>query len=400
MAEMKKSLFALAALSTFSGALSAQSNLTIYGVVDIGYFNEKAKSAGNNASSQANASAIVYSAQQISRLGFKGTEDLGGGLVAFFTAETDLQPANSSLSTWQTRQAFAGLGKPGIGQLAFGTQYTPIFNQLSATDVGNTNNMPGSAVFPVYSIYSSSLSSGNTYYSGNVGVGDVSDAFTVRTQSALTFQSANLSGFKVAGLYTLRNDTTTGNSKNAPVPITNNYNGWGLSADYTWQNLYIGIAYQALKSANLGYGCDVPGECASTAYTPQAKGWAETNGGVNTQDNQYYGGLTYNFDKFKMYLQYVNRKATNILGTQYYSSRSAQQIGVRSFLTTAIEGWANIGYGKYTNYAKVYGAASFTAWQLGLNYYLSKRTNLYTIYGSENESTSANAFAAGVRMTF
>ena len=70
---MKKSLFALAALSTFSGALSAQSNLTIYGVVDIGYFNEKAKSAGNNASSQANASAIVYSAQQISRLGFKGT---------------------------------------------------------------------------------------------------------------------------------------------------------------------------------------------------------------------------------------------------------------------------------------------------------------------------------------
>ena len=144
----------------------------------------------------------------------------------------------------------------------------------------------------------------------------------------------------------------------------------------------------------------MPGECASTAYTPQAKGWVETNGGVNTQDNQYYGGLTYNFDKFRLYLQYVNRKATNILGTQYYSSRSAQQIGVRSFLTTVIEGWANIGYGKYTNYAKVYGAASFTAWQLGLNYYLSKRTNLYTIYGSENESTSANAFAAGVRMTF
>ena len=400
MADIKKSLLAMATLSVFSGATSAQSSITIYGVVDIGYFNEKSRGAGSNANSQVNASAIVYSAQQISRLGFKGTEDLGGGLVAFFTAETDLQPANSLLSTWQTRQAFAGLGKSGIGQFAFGTQYTPIFNQLSATDVGNTNNMPGSAVFPVYSIYSSSLTSSNTYYSGNVGVGDVSDAFTVRTQSALYVQSANFAGFKVAGLYTLRNDTIKGSSKNAPVPITNNYNGWGLSADYTWQKLYIGIAYQALKSANLGYGCDVPGECASTAFTPQAKGWAATSGGVNTQDNQYYGGLTYNFDNFKLYLQYINRKATNILDTQYYSSRSAQQIGVRSFLTTAIEGWANIGSGKYTNYAKISGAGTFTAWQLGLNYYLSKRTNLYTIYGAETEATSANAFAAGVRMTF
>ena len=121
---------------------------------------------------------------------------------------------------------------------------------------------------------------------------------------------------------------------------------------------------------------------------------------MNTQDNQYYGGITYNFDKFKLYLQYVNRKATNILDTQNYSSRSAQQIGARSFLTTAIEGWANIGYGKNTSYDKNYNAANFTAWQLGLNYYLSKRTNLYTIYGAETEYTSAKALAAGIRVVF
>jgi len=108
----------------------------------------------------------------------------------------------------------------------------------------------------------------------------------------------------------------------------------------------------------------------------------------------------YNFDKFKLYLQYVNRKATNILDTQNYSSRSAQQIGARSFLTTAIEGWANIGYGKNTSYDKNYNSANFTAWQLGLNYYLSKRTNLYTIYGSETEYTAAKALAAGIRVVF
>ena len=77
MADIKKSLLAMATLSVFSGAASAQSSITIYGVVDIGYFNEKSRGTGSNANAQTNASAIVYSAQQISRLGFKGSEDLG-----------------------------------------------------------------------------------------------------------------------------------------------------------------------------------------------------------------------------------------------------------------------------------------------------------------------------------
>ena len=85
MADIKKSLFAFAAISTFSGTLSAQSGLTIYGVVDIAYLNEKSKS---NINSQANASAIINSPEQLSRLGFRGTEDLGGGLSAFFVAES------------------------------------------------------------------------------------------------------------------------------------------------------------------------------------------------------------------------------------------------------------------------------------------------------------------------
>ncbi|NDE11916.1 MAG: porin, partial [Chitinophagia bacterium] len=97
MAEMKKSLFALAALSTFSGALSAQSNLTIYGVIDIAYLNEKSRS---NINSQANASAIINSPEQLSRLGFRGTEDFGGGIKAFFVAESVISAANASLSDW------------------------------------------------------------------------------------------------------------------------------------------------------------------------------------------------------------------------------------------------------------------------------------------------------------
>lgn len=51
MADLKKSLLAMAALSVFSGTASAQSSITIYGVVDIGYFNEKSRGPGSNANS-------------------------------------------------------------------------------------------------------------------------------------------------------------------------------------------------------------------------------------------------------------------------------------------------------------------------------------------------------------
>ena len=266
---LKKSLFAYAALSIFAGSAYSQSGVTIYGVVDVGYINAKTNGSGNNADTQASTNVIGNSAEQTSRLGFKGNEDFGDGMVAFFTAETDLQPSNASLSTWQSRQAFAGIGKAGIGQLAFGTQYTPIFNQLSASDVGNTNNMPGSAVYPVYSAGSST--SGGAF-SDNAGVGGISNALTVRTQSTLSMQTANMAGFKIAGIYTLRNDTLSQN-KSGTLAVSNNYTGWGLSADYTWKRLYVGLAYQSLKSINLGQGACTATQivagstnCSSTAF--------------------------------------------------------------------------------------------------------------------------------------
>lgn len=407
---LKQSLFAYAALSIFAGSAYAQSGLTIYGVVDVGYINAKTNGSGNNADTQASTNVMGNSAEQTSRLGFKGNEDFGNGMVAFFTAETDLQPSNASLSTWQSRQAFAGIGKAGIGQLAFGTQYTPIFNQLSASDVGNTNNMPGSAVYPVYSAGSSTAGGA---FSDNAGVGGISNALTVRTQSTLSLQTANLAGFKISGIYTLRNDTLSQN-KSGTLAVSNNYTGWGLSTDYTWKRLYVGLAYQSLKSNNLGQGtCTATqigagnANCSSTAFSPTPRGWTTASGGVNTQDNQYYGALTYDFELLKIYFQYVNRKAINTIDSNYFASRTAQQIGMRLFFTSSIESWANIGNGKHTNYGNNAISSGFSAWQLGLNYYFSKRTNLYAIYGSEteaanavNSNTAANGFALGVRTLF
>ena len=319
---MKKSLFALAALGAFAGAASAQSSVTVYGVVDVGYLNQKATGAAANAagtvspSGQANSASFGNSMEQTSRLGFKGTEDLGGGMIAFFTLETDMQPTNASMSSWQTRQGFGGIGKAGVGQFAFGTQYTPMFNQIAATDFGNTNNMPGNAVYPTTNSGNSSNASARGY-NDSAGVGGQSAGVTVRTQSTLSAQTAILGGFKVAANYTLRNDTATLNTKTSPLPVTNNYSGWGLSGDYRWQKLYVGIAYQAYKSNNLGQGGAVPGASASTIATPTAAAWTGAAGGTNTQDNQYYGAATYDFGILKGYLQYGNRKVSSVVDTAF-----------------------------------------------------------------------------------
>ena len=407
---MKKSLFALAALGAFAGAASAQSSVTVYGVVDVGYLNQKATGAAANAagtvspSGQANSASFGNSMEQTSRLGFKGTEDLGGGMIAFFTLETDMQPTNASMSAWQTRQGFGGIGKAGVGQFAFGTQYTPMFNQIAATDVGNTNNMPGNAVYPTTN-YGNSVKT--TGYSDASGVGGQSAGVTVRTQSTLSAQTAVFSGFKAAANYTLRNDTATLNTTASKLPVTNNYSGWGLSADYTWQKLYVGLAYQAYKSNNEGQGGATPGASASTVATPAPAAWTGAQGGTNTQDNQYYGAATYDFGILKAYVQYGNRKLTSVVNSGYYAKRTSQQIGVRSFMTPTIEGWALIGNGKSTSYGPGSPSAGFTAYQVGLNYYLSKRTNLYAIYGSNNASASSvqvstrlTGFAFGTRVTF
>jgi predicted porin len=72
---MKKSLMALACASAFAVSANAQSTLTTYGIVDMGFV------ADNGAGSVEKLSSGVQSG---TRLGFKGTEDLGNAMKALF----------------------------------------------------------------------------------------------------------------------------------------------------------------------------------------------------------------------------------------------------------------------------------------------------------------------------
>jgi len=386
---MKKSLFAIAAVTAFAGAAQAQSSVTVYGILDVGYVggNVRGTNATNGASQKGTYSNIGSSAESTSRLGFRGTEDLGGGMSAFFTIETGIQPTNATASTFNNRQTFIGLKDNKIGAISFGTQYTPIHTAVGATTAGQQNNMVGDLIYPIAPANN-----------GNSGVGQFAstsntDAYTIRTANMVKLQSNNVAGFVATAFYTANNQDTT---QTATTGGNNNNNGWGLGVNYTWKKLLVTANYQALNSKQ-----------TTTTTTPVI--WSNATGGTNVKDNQMYFAATYDFGILKAYAQYINRKATSQITSNDYVSRTAQQIGVRSFITPKIEAWASGGTGRYDSFGATHPTVNFTGYQLGSNYWLSKRTNLYAIFGSTQQSSSsvvgqpslgANNYALGMRHTF
>ena len=422
---MKKSLLAIAAIGAFASAAQAQSSVTVYGILDVGYVggttriqdSSKANTAGyNNGTLKSTVNQFGQSAEQTSRIGFKGTEDMGGGTSAFFTVEFQLFPQDQTLSGNNSltnnngglvnRQTFIGLKKNGLGQTAIGTQYTPIFNLAAATDPGQFNNMAGNV------IYASSTGVTNA----NAGVNG--SGFTNRTSNTLSLRSDKFAGFSASAIYTLNNrDSTQTTTAAATTGGELNASGWGLGVDYSYKKFYIAAAYQAFKQvtdANSVVSAWTNGQANGATLapaTPTATTGALSGQASNVQDNQFYAGTTYDFGILKAYAQYVSRKATSAINTNFYGKRSAEQIGVRSYITPTVEAWASAGLGRYTTFGTNTPTANFNGWQLGSNYYLSKRTNLYAIYGQTLTSTSAtnagvttgggmNNYAIGVRHTF
>jgi predicted porin len=406
---MKKSLFAIAAVTAFAGAAQAQSSVTVYGILDVGFIggNGALRSSAitnNGGQAKTTASQFGQGAQSTSRLGFRGREDLGGGMAAFFTAEFELYPNDQVLSGntrsgLQNRQSFVGLSQKGIGQAAIGTQYTPVFNAGAATSTGQYNNVVGDIIYQgAPAISTKAFDNSGTY----------SVTMTNRTANTLTVQSDRMAGIVLSGMYTMANQDA---SQNGTTGGVTNANGWGLGLNYTFQKLLVTAAYQSLEQVQNSSAVSLPWTSAQpSSGINGASATRLLDDARNVRDNQYLVGTVYDFGILKAYAQYVNRKATSEINANNYMSRTGQQIGVRANITPKIETWASIGSGRWTAAGVSSPTANVNAYQLGANYILSKRTNLYGIFGGQNTSTvqtrtvsgsaNVNQYAVGVRHTF
>lgn len=143
---MKKSLVALAVLAA-AGAASAQSSVTLFGIVDAGiaYTDAKTKFA-DGSSSKTSQYGMSNSGYNTSRLGFRGTEDLGGGLAAGFWLEAPVanDSGNAGGLTFQRRSTVSLSG--GFGEIRLGRDFVPTFWNDTAFDPFGTNGVGSSII--------------------------------------------------------------------------------------------------------------------------------------------------------------------------------------------------------------------------------------------------------------
>lgn len=225
---MKKSLFALAVLGAFAGAASAQTSVTVYGVADLSL----AKQSG--ASAQMSGSGGLNNGT--SRLGFRGTEDLGGGLKASFNFEQGLNLENGAQTAGGNRlfDRAANMALSGNwGTLSMGRMLTTQFFSIAAWELTGTAN---------YSIVGRAT--------GAWGVGGP------RNDSEFRYTSPNFNGFSVAVSHVLEDDgvnsaaganTSAGGSetslnviyKGGPIAAGFGYN----KADNADRDIILGGAY-------------------------------------------------------------------------------------------------------------------------------------------------------------
>jgi predicted porin len=155
---MKKSLVALAALAV-AGVASAQSSVTLFGVVDASISGYSSTSRDlnqatllnpfylNQGSRKVSSTQLANSGYNSSRLGFRGTEDLGGGLAASFWLEAPISNDNGQegIATFARRSTVSLSG--GFGEVRLGRDYTATFWNDTVFDPFGTNGVGTNLIF-------------------------------------------------------------------------------------------------------------------------------------------------------------------------------------------------------------------------------------------------------------
>jgi len=237
---MKKSLVALAALAA-AGAASAQSSVTLFGIVDAGvsyYENE-----GYNGT-KASRTDLSNSGYNSSRIGFRGTEDLGGGLAASFWLEASLgndtggagAGRNSLVANAQLFDRRSTVSLSGrFGEVRLGRDYVPTFWNDTVFDPFGTNGVGTNAV---------STSGGGTILGQALGLS--SNGNYVRANNTVGyFLPANLGGFYGQFMYGLPERTEYDPAANTPNTTALSFDGRYVGGRFGYANgpLDVAIAY-------------------------------------------------------------------------------------------------------------------------------------------------------------
>lgn len=338
---MQKKLIALAVAGLVSAPAFAQSNVTIYGLVDVG-----ATYRSDNANSAIGSKTSIDSGQANgNRLGFRGTEDLGNGLKAGFVLEQGfyVDQGTGRGDGAFSRQAFVTLGG-SFGTVALGRQYTFQDNMKGAFDPFG-NGTVGQI--------------GNTYAADaryNNMLAYVSPSFSGLT---VKLGYSNAAGNNQSGGTTTPSVGSGAGSTNEALGNVGDVRAYMINPIYNNGPLAVGLSYMQ-KEAN-----DVPNSAETKAWDL---------------------GVSYDFGVVKVSAMLGNTDTDN------GQDRDQYMIGL-----TAPVGKAGAVLASY-NYAEdksVAGDPNARQWALGYTHSLSKRTGLYAVYADISNKDGGLGAAVG-----
>lgn len=314
---MKKTIIALATLSALSNVAFAQSNVTMYGVLD-----ETARYSTNVDKSNHGQFQLVDGIVSGTRLGFKGSEDLGNGTKAIFNLEAGFSLSNGTSQQGSRlfgRNAFVGLSDKDLGTLTLGRQNTLAYDFDLVTDV--------------YSFGSTLLSS---YQGALTGL---------RFDNEVKYVNAR--GPFSIGLAYAFGDQTGDTSKNS---------SYGVSTGYTMDALDLRAVYQ------------------HTGDTKDA-----TPGTLAGQDQRLAAvGGSYKFSSVQVFGQYFDNKF-DVSGQKNRIS----VLGASYNLTPQVNAKASFAHDKQTG---IVAAGNRNTVSGVLSYAFSPRTDVYTEVDHNNLS--------------
>jgi predicted porin len=364
----KKIGWAASAAIFVTGSAFAQSSVTLYGLIDVGINYVNNVQVGRNADGSLAGRSLVSMSDGTmrglggSRWGLKGSEDLGGGLSAIFTLENGFYLNNGALGQGGAefgRQAFVGLSSP-FGTVTAGRQY----------------DTQADFVFQ----YSPSLIAG---ISGAVP-GDVDGlGHTRRTNNAIKYLSTTYRGISFGGMYSLGG---------RPGDFTANQI-WALGAGYTGADFSVGVGYYNGRDPNLASFGNNPNAGPATSNNMGSFGSAES-----AQSNPIYAGYA-SAHTFEIFSGGGSYKIGSAILALTFSHSAFKGLGDMEagpnplgYHGTAVfnNGTATVAYwvtpalqlgGAYTytrgGGANGRGGATYQQGILGVQYFLSKRTELY-----------------------
>lgn len=285
---MQKSLWALAALGLAGNAAFAQSSVTVFGILDVG-----ARYLKNGSLSIKQLSNNGYSANQ---LGFRGIEDLGGGLQAGFWLEAAHSPdvgtssATTDLSKFWSRRATVSLISTTLGEVRLGRDLDASYLNLGSFDafgnlgVGSNLNLISTLGSGATTLvrsdnnisYFTPGTLGGAYAQLSVGAGE--------GVPGVKYKAGRI-GYRAGPIHVAAAVGSTGTATSQDYKIANT----GIAYDLTVVKLmafYNQAKYGNLKQTVMGVGATAPvgqWEFRASAQRVNASGRTTTN--VNTDAN-------------------------------------------------------------------------------------------------------------------